>query len=126
MKKKFEFFSNFFQKDIDVKVPENCFKILLCKGNISTSIKLTQNQYYIVSNTCHPAPCYLNSDKVFLLLSNRYRNPKLGFEPWTYLYLNLKHDDLDRSATVAGLLDSLYAAKNSYKKKSFAGLQFLI
>ena len=34
-----------------------------------------------VSNTCHPAPCYLNKDKVFLLLSNQYRNPERGFKP---------------------------------------------
>ena len=32
-------------------------------------------QFHIVSDTCHPAPCYLNSDKVFLLLSNQYLNP---------------------------------------------------
>ena len=30
----------------------------------------------IVSNTCHPAPCYLNGDKVFLLLSDQYHNPE--------------------------------------------------
>ena len=37
----------------------------------------------IASETCHPAPCYLNSYKVFLHLSNRYCNPKWGFEPGT-------------------------------------------
>ena len=37
-------------------------------------------QFNIVSDTCHPAPCYLNSDKVFLLLSDQYRNPKRGFK----------------------------------------------
>ena len=35
----------------------------------------------IISNTCHPAPCYLNSDRVFLLMSNQYRNPEQGFKP---------------------------------------------
>ena len=35
----------------------------------------------IISNTCQPARCYLNSDKVFLLLSGQYRNPERGFEP---------------------------------------------
>ena len=35
----------------------------------------------IVSNTCHPAPCYWNSDKVFLLLSDQYCNPEQGFKP---------------------------------------------
>ena len=29
-------------------------------------------------------PCYLNSDKVFLLLSDRYCNPKRGFEPGSF------------------------------------------
>ena len=31
----------------------------------------------------NPAPCYLNSIKVFLLLSNQYCNPKRGFKPGT-------------------------------------------
>ena len=35
----------------------------------------------IISNTCHPAPYYLNSDKPFLTLSDQYRNPEWGFEP---------------------------------------------
>ena len=35
----------------------------------------------IISNTCHPAPCYLNSDRVFLLMSNQYCNPEQGFKP---------------------------------------------
>ena len=34
-----------------------------------------------VSNTYHLASCYLNSDKVFLLLSHQYHNPIWGFEP---------------------------------------------
>ena len=38
-------------------------------------------QFDIISNTCHPAPCYLNSNQVFLLLSNQYHNPDRGFEP---------------------------------------------
>ena len=28
-----------------------------------------------------PGPYYLNSDKLFLTLSNQYRNPEQGFEP---------------------------------------------
>ena len=47
----------------------------------------------IVSHTSHPAHCYLNSKKVFLLLSNQYCNPGRGFEPGTFrhsLYLNLR------------------------------------
>ena len=30
----------------------------------------------IVSDTCRPAPCYLNSNKLFLILRDRYRNPE--------------------------------------------------
>ena len=37
--------------------------------------------FNIVSNTCHPAPCYFNSNKVFLLLSDQFCNPERGFEP---------------------------------------------
>ena len=37
-------------------------------------------QFDIVSSTCYPAPCYLNSDKVFLLLSDQYCNPERGFD----------------------------------------------
>ena len=36
-----------------------------------------------VSDTCHLAPCYLNRDEVFLLLSDQYHNPEQGFEPGT-------------------------------------------
>ena len=35
----------------------------------------------ILSDTCHPVPFYLNNAKVFLLLSDLYRNPKQGFKP---------------------------------------------
>ena len=62
----------------------------------------TQNisvQYHKQHN-CHLAPCYLNSDKLFLTLSNWYRNPEQGFEPGTYS--NLKHGNLYHSATTAG------------------------
>ena len=38
-------------------------------------------RFDIVSDTCHPAPCYLNSNKVFCLLRDRYCNPEQGFEP---------------------------------------------
>ena len=33
--------------------------------------------FHIGSDTCHPAPCYLNSNK---LLSNQYRNSERGFK----------------------------------------------
>ena len=36
--------------------------------------------FNIVSNTCHQAPYYLKSDKPFLTLSYRYRNPERDFE----------------------------------------------
>ena len=36
--------------------------------------------FNIVSDTCHPVPCYLNSDKVFRLLSDQYPNPEQGFK----------------------------------------------
>ena len=32
-------------------------------------------RFNIVSNKCHPAPCNLNSDKLFLTLSDQYSNP---------------------------------------------------
>ena len=38
-------------------------------------------RFDIVSDTCHPAPCYLNNYQVSLLLSDRYCNPKQGFKP---------------------------------------------
>ena len=37
--------------------------------------------FYIVSDTCHPVPYYLNSDMQFLTMSNQYCNPEPGFEP---------------------------------------------
>ena len=40
--------------------------------------------FYIVSNTCYLAPCSLNSEKVFLLLSYQYHNPEQGFEPGSF------------------------------------------
>ena len=40
-------------------------------------------RFNIISDTCHPGPCYFNSNKVFLLLSDQYRNPERGFEPGT-------------------------------------------
>ena len=61
-------------------------------------------RFDIVSNTCHPAPCYLKSNKVFLILSDRYcnlereSNPGLGVS----VYLNLRHN-LNGSATSTGV-----------------------
>ena len=40
-------------------------------------------RFKIVSDTCHPAPYYVNSDKPFLTLSDQYRNPERGFVPGT-------------------------------------------
>ena len=37
--------------------------------------------FEIVSDTCHAAPYYLNSDKPFLTLSNQYCNPEQRFKP---------------------------------------------
>ena len=37
--------------------------------------------FEIVSDTCHVAPYYLNSDKPFLTLSNQYCNPEQRFKP---------------------------------------------
>ena len=36
---------------------------------------------YRKRHNCHPVLCYLNSDKLFLTLSDRYRNPEWGFKP---------------------------------------------
>ena len=36
---------------------------------------------YCKRHNCHPAPCYLNSDKLFLTLCDWYHNPKQWFEP---------------------------------------------
>ena len=41
-------------------------------------------RFDIISDTCHPAPCYFNSNKVFLLLSNQYCNPERGFKLGTW------------------------------------------
>ena len=52
-----------------------------------------------------PAPCYLNNDKVFLLLSDQYCNTKWGIQTWVLslqLCLNIV-DNLNHSATMAGL-----------------------
>ena len=38
-------------------------------------------RFNILSYTYHPAPCYLNSNKVFLFLSDQYCNPERGFKP---------------------------------------------
>ena len=59
-------------------------------------------RFDIISDTCHLAPCYLNSDKVFLLLSDRYHNPELGFEPGSSAFNWNIVDGLNHSATTAG------------------------
>ena len=59
-------------------------------------------QFDIVSNTCQPASCCLKSKKGFpisILWS------RAGIRTWDLspcLYLNLKHGNLDHSATTAG------------------------
>ena len=62
-------------------------------------------RFDIVSDTCHPAPCYLNSNKVFLLLSDRYCNPEWWFKPGTQgiLFTWIWESALDHTATTAGL-----------------------
>ena len=37
----------------------------------------------ILSNTCHPASCCLNSKKLFTIVYDRYCNPDRGFKPGT-------------------------------------------
>ena len=49
-------------------------------------------RFNIVSNTCYPAPCYLNSNKVFLLLSDQYCDPERGFEPGSFGIYNQSRD----------------------------------
>ena len=74
-------------------------------------------RFKIVSDTCHPAPWYLNSDKVFLLLSDQYGNPKRGFEPGSSMsvYLNLTHA-LNRSATTVGFTSVFFCLLLSSKQ----------
>ena len=48
-------------------------KIQLCTTATAPSYLV---QYRKQSSIDHPVPCYLNSAKVFLLLSDRYRNPE--------------------------------------------------
>ena len=38
----------------------------------------------VSNNYCYPALCYLNSDKVFLLLNDRYRNPERDSIHWVH------------------------------------------
>ena len=61
---------------------------LLCSSRAGSDLGL------IISDTCHPAPCYLNSKKLFIILSGQYRSPEwdlnlgpkclslLKFETW--------------------------------------------
>ena len=43
-----------------------------------------------VSRFCHPAPCYMISDKLFISLSDQYCNPERGFEPGSSGYNQLR------------------------------------
>ena len=49
-------------------------------------------RFDIVSDICHPVPCYLNSNKVFLLLSDKYHNPEQGFKPGSLSECELEFD----------------------------------
>ena len=49
------------------------------------------------------APCYLNSAKVFILLSNQYHNPEWGFKPGT----KACHISVDRYYTAPSRLRPL-------------------
>ena len=67
-------------------------------------------------HNCHSAPCNLNSNKLFITLSDRYRNPACDLR--VCLYLNLKNGDLDHLTTTAGhylmLLSQHYYQWSSY------------
>ena len=85
-----------------------CLICLTLSRLVSSFIYVTnfpcETQYDIISNSCHPAPCYLNSNKVFLLLSDQYLNPRLDSnrESSSDFVLEFENSSLDRSATTAG------------------------
>ena len=87
----------FFLKGVFSPIPPNCGNFVPSQFNIpqiSSNISYWNTQAHwpcliesrlvdIVSDTCHPAPCYLNRDKVFLLLSrdsNLCPQPSTVFE----------------------------------------------
>ena len=75
---------------------------LVKDGNLNPDItEIVQYTFNIVSDTCHAAPSYSTSDKVFLLLMDRYHNSEQGFEPGSLSECHLTHA-LNRSATMAG------------------------
>ena len=63
-----------------------------------------------------PVPCYLNSDKLFITQAIDIATPS-GIQTWDHLivclYLNLKHGDLDHSATMAGSTLNLLILNNT-------------
>ena len=63
-----------------------------CVFGICEQVSELYNRFNIVRNTCHPVPCYLNSDKLFLTLSNQYRNPERGFKPGSFSGYNQLRD----------------------------------
>ena len=72
-------------------------------------------QFDIVSNTCHPAPCYLNSNKAFLLLSDPNHNPELGFEPRSLSECLLEFDTSSKSLGHHGLYGKTYFSLKNIK-----------
>ena len=54
---------------------------------------------YRKQHNCHLAPWYLKSNKLFLTLIHRYRNPERGFKPGTSTWI--WDSALDHSATTA-------------------------
>ena len=78
------------------------------EGINSSTLGLPDSVYAwfnIVSDICDPAPCYLNSNKLILTLSNQYCNPKLGFEPRSFSgYNQLRNDYILRMKKCQNIL----------------------
>ena len=54
-----------------------------CASTLSTALLCSSRAgaWYCKQHNYHRTPYYLNSDKVFLLLSDQYHNPERGFKP---------------------------------------------
>ena len=61
-------------------------------------------RFDIVSDTCHPAPCYLKSKKLFIILSDQYCNPKWDSNLGTKTLWELRHSVYHHLCTTAGLV----------------------
>ena len=56
------------------------FKIWLqLKNTVFKYYNFINEKKWLIQN-CHPAPCFLNRDKLFLTLSDQYRNPERRFQ----------------------------------------------